>query len=593
MAAYVYANGQYHCLAGNKIVKDAALLDMKATDKIIVNGQSYNLGAATTPAIPEVPDAPVLDDMVHNNGTEPSTGTKWYVTQDGAGSMDGTSWNNAAAVSQIHVILLSCASGDSVYFKEGEYTTDRIITLPSGVSLFGGFPSENPSWETRDAFAHPTKWTAAHSGAWLASTSNVAGQLVDGFTLMNYAGTTADGDNLTFKNMVLSGGSFTTAGNLENCYVTGVTLNASSVSSSKAVNSPATISNAEGTDFFYASVEVSKRAEDCNVYGTEEIPVNCKFSGTATNCKAINCTTESSIFYSTATNCEAVNCTSTNNSAYVSGSIFYSTATNCTAVNCTSTSTHSNPIENINSSIFYSTATNCTAINCTSTKTNSNITKHIYRYIFRSTATNCEAVNCTAEYIFSNKSTNCKAINCTTESSIFRSTATNCEAVNCTAESGYIFCINSSNLSITNCTAVNCRGNYIFYITSSNNTVKNCLSWNNDGTEFLSYNYITNCAGSTYNAALALTLGTDNSIARFTNTGFAPAQGVQDVGDCPSPIDDPDGYAEWLSAFGDWHPAADSFLLGAGTKDEDVTTDADGVTRPDPPAIGAFEEKAA
>lgn len=77
------------------------------------------------------------------------------------------------------------------------------------------------------------------------------------------------------------------------------------------------------------------------------------------------------------------------------------------------------------------------------------------------------------------------------------------------------------------------------------------------------------------------------------NTGFAPAQGVQDVGACPSPLDDPDGYAEWLSAFGDWHPAADSFLLGAGTKDEDVTTDADGVTRPDPPSIGAYEAKPA
>ena len=44
MSAFVYANGQYHCLAGNKIVKDAALLDMKATDKIIVNGQAYKLG---------------------------------------------------------------------------------------------------------------------------------------------------------------------------------------------------------------------------------------------------------------------------------------------------------------------------------------------------------------------------------------------------------------------------------------------------------------------------------------------------------------------------------------------------------------------
>ena len=547
MSAFVYANGQYHCLAGNKIVKDAAFLDMKAMDKIIVNGQAYNLGAATTPAIPEVPDAPVLDNMAHNNGTEPATGTQWYITPDGAGSMDGTSWANAASASMIHVILLSAASGDSIYFAEGDYTADRTLTLPSGVSLFGGFPSENPSWETRDAFTHQTVWTASHSGAWLESTSNVAGQLVDGFTLMNYSGTTKDGGKLIFKNMTLSGGSFTTAGKLENCYVTGVTLSAS-VSSCKVVNSPAAISNAVGTDFFYASVEVSGNAEDCNVYGTEESKVNCQFLNNATNCTAVNCTTsgsQSCIFRSSATNCTAVNCTSSG--AY--SHIFYSSATNCTVVNCTS-----------DSSIFSSSATNCTAVNCTSSGSQS--------CIFYRTATNCTAVNCTSDnYIFDYYAKNCTAVNCTSDNYIFDYYAKNCTAVNCTAV------------------------NYIFYLSGTSGTVKNCLSWNNDGTEFANYTNLTTCAGSTYDSVLALTLGTDNSKARFTNTGFAPAKGVQDVGACPSPIDDPDGYAEWLSAFGDWHPASNSFLLGAGTADSIVTTDADGVTRPDPPAIGAYEAK--
>ena len=126
-------------------------------------------------------------------------------------------------------------------------------------------------------------------------------------------------------------------------------------------------------------------------------------------------------------------------------------------------------------------------------------------------------------------------------------------------------------------------------INSSGYLLKNNLSWNNTGTEFSSYSSLTTCAGSTYNAALALTLGTDNSIARFTNTGYYPAQGVQDVGDCPNPITDPDGYAAYLAAFGDWHPLSNSFLVGRGTADSNVTTDADGVTRPDPPTIGAYE----
>ena len=116
----------------------------------------------------------------------------------------------------------------------------------------------------------------------------------------------------------------------------------------------------------------------------------------------------------------------------------------------------------------------------------------------------------------------------------------------------------------------------------------NCLSWNNTGTEYSNYSNCTTCAGSNYNTNLALTLGTDNSIARFTNTGYYPAQGVQDVGDCPNPITDPTGYAAWLAAFGDWHPLANSFLVGRGTR-SDGSSDLDGVQRPISPTIGAYE----
>lgn len=478
--------------------------------------------------------------------------------------MAGTSWANAASGSMVHAILLSATSGDRVYFSEGDYTTDRVLVLPSGVSLFGGFPSENPSWETRNAFTHQTVWTASHSGAWLASTSDITGQLVDGFTLMNYAGTTADGSNLTFKNMTLSGGSFTTAGDLENCYVTGVTLNAANVTSCEVVNSPAVISKAKNTYFYYASVEVSRNAEDCNVYGTEESKVNCCFSGPATNCTAVNCTADTYTFKSYATNCTAMNC-----AAEIP--IFYGIATNCTAVNCAVI--NANPI--LSEGIFAYSSTNCTAVNCT--------VKSGGSYIFGGPATNCTAMNCT---VVNSLPGNGRIFGNATAQKV------NCTAVNCTVEDGSIF-DNDSSQSTVNCTAVNCICSEYIFRTTSSVGILNCLSWNNSGTEFSDYTELTTCAGSVYNVELALTLGTDNTIARFTNTGFAPAQGVQDVGDCPSPIDDPDGYAEWLAAFGDWHPASNSFLLGAGTADSSVTTDADGVTRPDPPSIGAYEAKPA
>lgn len=123
--------------------------------------------------------------------------------------------------------------------------------------------------------------------------------------------------------------------------------------------------------------------------------------------------------------------------------------------------------------------------------------------------------------------------------------------------------------------------------------MQNCLSFNNNNI-YDSFSPPTNrnitCADWKYTSSYsALTLGADNSIARFTNTGYYPAQGVQDVGDCPNPISDPTGYAAYLAAFGDWHPLSNSFLVGRGTADSNVTTDADGVTRPDPPTIGAYE----
>lgn len=53
--------------------------------------------------------------------------------------MDGTSWANAASGSMVHAILLSAANGDRVYFSEGQYTGSYTITLPEGVSMYGGF----------------------------------------------------------------------------------------------------------------------------------------------------------------------------------------------------------------------------------------------------------------------------------------------------------------------------------------------------------------------------------------------------------------------------------------------------------------------
>lgn len=442
MSAFVYANGQYHSLAGNKIVKDGALLPMKATDKIIVNGTAYNLGLAAGGENSAIGNR-------FDNGTEPASGAKWYITPDGAGNMDGTSWNNAAAGSQIHAILLSCASGDSVYIAEGEYTTDRIIDLPDDVTLFGGFTASEPLWATRNGFIHQSVFNGNSSFSFSAGSDGI----VDGLVIKNYNNTGSS----QYKNCI------------------------------------------------------------ANIY----------FYGLAYNCIAANVKGYNSVFRQDATNCIAVNCSISNNCIYSQN------AANCIAVNCCS-----NNLSSIQFGIFGSE-------------------------IYPATYKNCIAVNCTSNYRGSSSIRSC----------IFDLTESN--AINCTA---------------VNCAVVNNNINSSAYVFFNTRTCKNCLSWNNNCyQEFSNTGAMPYCAGSVYNSYLAFTLGTDNSIARFTNTGFAPAQGVQDVGDCPSPINDPDGYAEWIAAFGDWHPMSNSFLLGAGTYDSSVTTDLDGTTRPNPPAIGAYE----
>jgi hypothetical protein len=100
-----------------------------------------------------------------------------------------------------------------------------------------------------------------------------------------------------------------------------------------------------------------------------------------------------------------------------------------------------------------------------------------------------------------------------------------------------------------------------------------------------------NNAQSEYDESNLLTLENDNSIERFTSTGYYPAKGVQDLGDCPDPISDEEGYNAYISSFGNWKPQSNSFLVEKGVKLENVPTDIEGNERPDKPTLGAYESK--
>ena len=180
------------------------------------------------------------------------------------------------------------------------------------------------------------------------------------------------------------------------------------------------------------------------------------------------------------------------------------------------------------------------------------------------------------------KTDSSKFINCTTGSI---GTTERSKFINCTIDSANKAIASLVvNSAINNGPVASCIGctfvNSIVSVKGGSNTV----FWNNNGTINPDGN-----AQSAYDAGNTLTLGHDNTISRFVSTGYAPAVGVQDIGECPNPIDDPEGFEDYVSSFGDWHPRNDSFLVGNGSYRAENLTDLDGVTRADPPSLGAYE----
>ena len=139
---------------------------------------------------------------------------------------------------------------------------------------------------------------------------------------------------------------------------------------------------------------------------------------------------------------------------------------------------------------------------------------------------------------------------------------------------------NYETKQIANCsTIVNSR---VCGIIDDGNVFYNCTgNFSREG------NAVTNAVDAKVN------LGPTTMNTEFVNKGFTPSTGIQDVGECPDPDENPNGYNEWMSQFGDWHPKEGSLLFNPrfkGTYDESITTDLDGNTRNDPPTLGCYEQ---
>lgn len=106
----------------------------------------------------------------------------WYVTPAGAGERSGTSWSTACAGLQAGVDKAS--SGDEVWVMAGSYAgtggNTGVVTLKSGVTLYGGFQGSETTREQRN---WADNVTIIYGGDARRCVYTVSGGSVDGFTM--------------------------------------------------------------------------------------------------------------------------------------------------------------------------------------------------------------------------------------------------------------------------------------------------------------------------------------------------------------------------------------------------------------------------
>lgn len=203
---------------------------------------------------------------------------------------------------------------------------------------------------------------------------------------------------------------------------------------------------------------------------------------------------------------------------------------------------------------------------------------------------NCIVEAAVSGYIYSNNSIACRC-----GGNISGGTL-----VSCSGGSGDVLLncrdctLQSSPALMVNC---DCQGLYIYKESSFINSsfehiqvsnVRNILLWNCSWNTAKSGSN-AGIATSQYANFASLVLGYDNSLTKFRNTGYSPQIGVVDIGECPSPITNLSSFCDYVKSFGDWRPLTGTVLANHGGYAQPSGLDLDGVARPNPPTIGAYE----
>ena len=160
-----------------------------------------------------------------STGSVVSAGTSFvpmrlYVTQSGAGSMNGSSWANAYSASQLRTAI---AAGPEVWVAAGTYyvtpaadpnNQGYILDIPSGLKFYGGFAGTETDISQRNIAANPTiisgdigtPGVSSDNSAGLVNFNNVAaGTVMDGFVISDaYNGYTSGAVRVNGSTLVIS-----------------------------------------------------------------------------------------------------------------------------------------------------------------------------------------------------------------------------------------------------------------------------------------------------------------------------------------------------------------------------------------------------
>ncbi|MGI6090014.1 MAG: choice-of-anchor Q domain-containing protein, partial [Saccharofermentanales bacterium] len=251
--------------------------------------------------------------------------TTWYVTQNGAGDQDGTSWANAS--SNLNDVMNNKAQeGHEIWVAKGTYTpgTDETdtFTLKKGVKVYGGFTGEETSLSDRNWVDNVT--TLSGNGVNLhvvkgGSDATPDDTRLDGFTVTGGNADTAEHDNSGLQ----GGGMYNnnSSPTVANCTFSGNTANYNGGGMDNNNSSPAVVNCT-------FSGNTASNGGGMQNNNSSPTVVNCTFSG--------NRASNGGGMYNENSSPTVVNCTFSGNTAdHNGGGMQNYNSSNPTVVNCT------------------------------------------------------------------------------------------------------------------------------------------------------------------------------------------------------------------------------------------------------------------